>query len=258
MQKRLAGEGICSSYDEEKYKVVSGNDSRTRKGIDMRRSDMVIILSCLILLVCSSACFNRPLTGIEGLCKASDRGDMESVKRIISEDPKLVHGEDRNGDTPLLHAVVSGQMEVLQYLISKGAKVTVKTKAELTPLHLASQKGHRDIAELLIKRGNSVNAKSNLGQTPLHEAAFYGHMEVVELLVENGADVNATTQRLQTPLHMAVDSVKDHSDIVEFLIQKGARINAKNLNDLTPYRVAKRRNKKETLTILEKYGAKDI
>ena len=50
-------------------------------------------------------------------------------------------------------AVMAGQKDVVEFLISKGADVNAHDKEQLTPLSWAEQKGYREVADMLLKHG---------------------------------------------------------------------------------------------------------
>jgi hypothetical protein len=59
-------------------------------------------------------------------------------------------------------------------------------------LHLASQNGHFEVVDLLLSRGAKLNPKNFNGNTPLHMAMEYGFENVATLLLQKGADPNIT------------------------------------------------------------------
>ena len=63
--------------------------------------------------------------------------------------------------TPLLIAILLGNLDIVQYLISEGANIECKTTKGLTPLHIASKKGHLDIIQYLISQGANINCRNN-------------------------------------------------------------------------------------------------
>lgn len=74
------------------------------------------------------------------LHKAAKSGDLDVVKEVLSKDPKLINSQDNNnGYTPLYHACRRGRVEVVNYLIEKGADVNLGDKTGKTPLHLSAR-----------------------------------------------------------------------------------------------------------------------
>lgn len=53
--------------------------------------------------------------------------------------------KDENGWTPLLMAASSGNMEILRWLITRGADVAARTPKEFNAIHVAALSGHVDI-----------------------------------------------------------------------------------------------------------------
>eukprot|EP00919_Chromeraceae_sp_WS-2016_P038584 GHVR01092155.1.p1 GENE.GHVR01092155.1~~GHVR01092155.1.p1 ORF type:complete len:105 (+),score=18.64 GHVR01092155.1:99-413(+) len=84
-----------------------------------------------------------------------------------------------------------------------------------------------DIINFLLERGAVVNCKDNIGSTPLLQAASRGHLSVVNTLIDRGAEVNCKDMNLDTPLHKAAG--KGHIHVVNTLIDVGADVNCKDI-----------------------------
>ena len=151
---------------------------------------------------------------------------------------------DKSGWTPLHFAAQAGQIDIVEFLIAKGADVNAENLSGVTPLQFAADKAHKEIAELLIEKGADVS---------LHLAARLGDLPRVKSSVEDGADVNAEDVRGDTPLHIA--AAKGHKEVVELLITKGANVNAKNNEGQTPIDIALEQNHKDIVALLLEKGA---
>jgi hypothetical protein len=149
------------------------------------------------------------------LLEASEKGDVEKVKKLLKEGADL-NAKNWFGWTPLHLAAYNGHIEVVKLLIEKGANVNARNNGD-TPLHLAAENGHIEVVKLLIEKGANVNAKGSSGWTPLHEAANDGHIEVVRLLLEHGAEPNIKDVWGKTAIDLARE--EGYFDIVE-LIEK--------------------------------------
>jgi ankyrin repeat protein/beta-lactamase regulating signal transducer with metallopeptidase domain len=139
--------------------------------------------------------------------KAARAGDQEKVKEFLDQRINI-NVKDNDGRTPLHCASIEGRMELVRFLISKGADVDAKEDQGsfpqyMTPLHRAALRGHREVAAILIANGAYVNAENRRGGTPLHLAALQGHKAVVQLLLNSGADANAKDKEEQTPVDAA-------------------------------------------------------
>lgn len=87
-------------------------------------------------------------------------------------------------NTPLHLSCESLNIEIVNFLISKGANIDAKNKKLRTPLHIATQYGHVDIAKMLLQETAHVNCQDERGYTPLHCAAEMNSTELALLLCE--------------------------------------------------------------------------
>lgn len=71
-----------------------------------------------------------------------------------------------------------------------------------SPLCLAIVQGDTEAVEMLISQGEDVNEKSN-GMMPIHYAAKYNRVEIIKALITAGAEVHATCDKGFTPLKYA-------------------------------------------------------
>ena len=100
------------------------------------------------------------------------------------------------GFTPLLYAVLSGDIDTVRVLLEAGADVNETAADGATPLVLALVKKHEALAIELLNRGANPNA-AGTGYAALHVAGATGQIDAVKALVAKGADVNA---RLEKPV----------------------------------------------------------
>eukprot|EP01126_Amoeba_proteus_P023940 TRINITY_DN2405_c0_g3_i2.p1 TRINITY_DN2405_c0_g3~~TRINITY_DN2405_c0_g3_i2.p1 ORF type:complete len:536 (-),score=95.94 TRINITY_DN2405_c0_g3_i2:362-1819(-) len=97
--------------------------------------------------------------------------------------------DERFGEGLLHRACFTGQLEVVDFLISENFDVNEKgNNLGSIPLHSAAAGGHIEITRLLIQHGAEVNAQTTNGITPLYSAALRDHLDLVKVLIENGAD----------------------------------------------------------------------
>ena len=83
------------------------------------------------------ACMQNNPSIAELLCDIGRGGDINEP-------------DTRYGDTPLHHVCREGAMEACEWLISKGANVTVTNSIEATPLIAACMHGHKDVGALVL------------------------------------------------------------------------------------------------------------
>ncbi|CAG8151047.1 unnamed protein product [Penicillium olsonii] len=146
-------------------------------------------------------------------------------------------------DMLLYLGVMSGHVDLLDFMIELGVSIETRFRGGHTPLCLAALEGGPDVAARLLDLGANINARNNKDQSPFFLATLSRSLGVMEVLLSHGADLNATSTRcgiVQTPLWRAV---ADHdrpftrrrninspkragrpytNTLVEFLLENGA------------------------------------
>ena len=103
---------------------------------------------------------------------------------------------------PLVSAGL-GHVKCLRCLLDGGMTVDFGGRKKIdTPIHKAASNGFVDVLKFLLSRGADVNARTKKGMTPLHRAAAGGKTSAVEWCLENGADVTITDNDGNTPLDL--------------------------------------------------------
>ena len=144
------------------------------------------------------------------LADAIEAKDIQRVKNVLASGADA-NAADERGEPMLILAIKSGQTEVAELLISRGANVNAKNGSDngSTPLHWTAGGGvsvpNVAIAKLLLANGAEVDAKTGAGNTALIWAARSKEdsaVAVAELLLAHGADLNCQGDD-GTPLHYA-------------------------------------------------------
>lgn len=137
-------------------------------------------------------------------------GNIKLVESVLSKGAD-VNAKDNSFRTPLLWATIDNDKNMAEFLISKGAEIEAKDQAQRTPLHWAAINGFKNMAQMLISKGARVNAQTRTGNTPLYLASYNGYLDIVKLLLKNKAEINTQNQLGWTPLHAAShESYKDN------------------------------------------------
>jgi ankyrin repeat protein len=147
---------------------------------------------------------------------ACRRNDRELVEKIYEEIPNSIHAADLKGFTPLILAVYNNSVDVVDFLLQKGAKTSGQDAAGNTALMGVCFKGYTELAKKLVDAGADVNEKNSNDATALTFAATFGHLAIAELLLQNGADVNVPDSRGKTPLdHARIQENWPMYDLIE-------------------------------------------
>ena len=190
---------------------------------------------------------------------AAANGDLDAVKKIVEQDPRLVNQDDRHEWHPIFHAGLRRHYDVVKYLIDCGADLAahggyaihyaaeVPDNKEVVSLLIAyggldahakpsSEAARQFIYAVFLANVPRVNAmlrdNSKLvqeryahGDTALHHAARNGDLEIVEQLVGSGADVNVTSDHGHFPLYCAAGH--GHVETTLYIVEHGADLQAR-------------------------------
>ncbi|KAH8817564.1 ankyrin repeat-containing domain protein [Flagelloscypha sp. PMI_526] len=166
-----------------------------------------------------------------------------------------------NRNTPPLQAASKAEnLEIVRFLIDKGADVNARGVEYGTALHAAVLRGNLDIAHLLIGKGADVNARGSITYgTALHAIAstndleMTSSLEMARFLIEKGADVDETGGIYVTALQTAA-SMRNWK-FVSFLIEKGADVNVRQGMHGTVLHIAAFQGNLEIIKFLIEKGA---
>ena len=190
---------------------------------------------------------------------AAAKGDLDTVKKILEQNPSLVNQDDQYEWRPIFHAGLRRRYDVVKYLIDCGADLAahdgyvihyageVPNNKEVVSLLIAyggldahtkpsSEIARQFIYAVFLANVGRVNAmlRDNpklvqecyaRGDTALHHATRNGDLEIVEQLVGAGADVNGTTDNGHFPLYCAAGH--GHVETTRYLVENGADLQAR-------------------------------
>lgn len=108
----------------------------------------------------------------KGLGEVAVTGGLEEVRSQIDHENVHVDWCDLRRQTALTHAAACGQLDIVKYLLRKGASVNWESIEKTTPLSLAIAHGHKDVEEALRKEG------AKKGRSAMYEPAAFFHYNV--------------------------------------------------------------------------------
>ena len=123
--------------------------------------------------------------GQGSLIKAIWQGDIKTVERLIANGANV-----RSNVYPLRMACKCGRLEIIKFLLEKGANLH---ESDDQPLCLAARNGHLEVAKFLLKKGANLHAWDDQA---LCLATENDHLEVVKLLLKKGATVHTLSDFL--------------------------------------------------------------
>lgn len=143
-------------------------------------------------------------------------GELDSVVYLISiKKVNIDIGRGSDAGTLLIRASWKGHLEVVKYLVKKGANINEQSEDRLTSLMAASNWGYLKMVKYLIERGAKVDRQDIFGKTALMRASDLGSLEIIKYLIENGASVDKQDIDGKTALDIA--SEEERLDVVEYL-----------------------------------------
>ncbi|XP_029602965.1 caskin-1-like, partial [Salmo trutta] len=116
-----------------------------------------------------------------------------------------VNFQDADGLSPLHHAALSSNKELISLLLEAQATVDIKDQNGMRPLHYAAWQGKTEPMKMLLKAGSSVNSQSDEGQIPLHLSAQHGHYDGSEMLLQHQSNPCISDTAGKTPLDLACE-----------------------------------------------------
>lgn len=119
--------------------------------------------------------------------------------------------------TPLHVACISGELQIVEFLVSRGAIVNHLDEFGVFPIDYAAENNYRDVVEFLISNSSEYKSLNKLGLSTLHHACYYNSLDVVKLLIETfNVDCNIMTKDSITPL--IISSSYGFLGIVKYLL----------------------------------------
>ena len=168
----------------------------------------------------------QPFTLDQRLLDAVSRGDRATLERALERGGRVDAKDDLGRSTVLLAVLDAGDLELVEFLRSKGAALDEPDTGGRSALSVAAQNGRLDIVRYLVANGAQVDRRDVQQRTPLFDAALADHADIVDFLHERGADINARDQFGDTPLIVAC--AKGNSATAALLLERGADATTKD------------------------------
>jgi len=157
--------------------------------------------------------------------------NIANIKLLLDEKADI-NQSTAEGKTALFCAVVTGCVLNVQYLLERGADLSITIQKEgrypETPFWAALSYNLPSIARYLIHHTNNkwVSQYRKGDWTGLHHASMRGLFEIVRVLVEDGkVNIDEEDGLGITPLMTAIVSeASSKSEIIKYLVSRGANV----------------------------------
>ncbi len=205
------------------------------------------------------------MKGAAAILQAVREGDVPVVKRLLSDDPRLVGATDDHLKTPLHWAAEQDHHDVAKMLLDAGADLEATTSWGATPLDWAATMGSAKVADLLLSRGaQGMN---------LVAAASLGRLDLVCEFLDSGTPLASLARRAlpaEPNDHWVTDSAcmkgdvisdafygacrNGHTAVAAVLLERGANVNAKGVFGGTALHWAAINGHEDTVAFLVAHG----
>ncbi|KAM5475104.1 hypothetical protein MauCBS54593_001576 [Microsporum audouinii] len=179
---------------------------------------------------------------MELVCKVTD--ELETLELLAARDDVDVNWADRNGDTPLIGAVIAGDPRMVKALMGrKELNVNARNRFDETALSRSVLLGNTAIVKILLGRDDiEADKKNKLGQTPLLMAAISDYIDILKLFL-NRSDVNieARDAKGRTALWLAAKqgNIQTVKCLMYHCAKIGVDLNQRDDEGISPLEVAK-------------------
>ena len=92
--------------------------------------------------------------------EVKEKGDIGAISTYFDAHPEDISRGGEDNTTALHYASMEGRLEVVEYLLVKGADITAVDKYGYNALHYASMGGHRSVKDRLLVRGAGYHRDS--------------------------------------------------------------------------------------------------
>lgn len=115
------------------------------------------------------------------ICTAAVLGRAEDVAALLAESPELAGATGSHNIPVLYYAAIGGYTEIAQMLIDAGADINAGAGGN-TALHGAAGFGRVEMVRWLLDRGANPYEYDHEGRMPLDVAVATGHEQIAEML----------------------------------------------------------------------------
>ena len=189
-------------------------------------------------------------------------GSLDNLVATITSNNIFDINAKEDGFTMLHIAAIYDQLDIVQFLVSKGAQIEEKDTDGNTALNLAAYNDAISVVKYLLTLFPNVNNQEKYGWTALHQAAFFGNYVICLELLLSGAEIDTKSNsewwevnsensspsmypKYSTPLHIA--AINMQQDIIRLLRLFGANLDALDENKRTCFDIVANLKKEDII-----------
>ncbi len=154
------------------------------------------------------------------LSLAIRQGELAAVRRLVEADPSLARTPDEAGFTPLHIAATAGRVEIIDYLLQRGAPIEARTRGGQTPLFQTVPLAQARAFEFLLGKGANFAARDDAGRSILQFALHWRRPAMIDLILARGFPLDVRPEHAAAMLQDACEG--GAASLVSALLAKGA------------------------------------
>ena len=157
---------------------------------------------------------------------------FDELKIEIQKDEHIdVNIKDETGNYLIAYAIIKNSLDIVKFLLSKGARIDITDQEGKSLLYLPIKYGYNDMITLILEYDklnigiSIVDFKDTLNNIPLHYAIFFKNIHAMNLLLNANSNPNTIDQNGSNSLHLAIYS--KNYEICKKIVDSDININAR-------------------------------
>lgn len=165
----------------------------------MKLSVFSFLLSCVAVVASDDNAIFQGVTNDDGA----------AIRSAVENDPSMLESIGPGGQTPLIHAVLTGKIDAVATLLEIGADTSATEQDGYDVLHAAGFQGRAEILEVLLQRFAEQKAAGGFaldpstdrhkdGYYPLHRACWGRaprHTDTVKVFLKHGVKFDLSSDK---------------------------------------------------------------
>ncbi|KAI9139974.1 ankyrin repeat-containing domain protein [Paraphysoderma sedebokerense] len=167
--------------------------------------------------------------GFTPLAYAVINHHLSTVQFLLSSYRVNIHAQNFRGESPLIHAVKSGSLDILKLLLFYHSRSLPSSSSSLseslpisTLIHAAADNGHANILSHLLSLNpeflQSINQRDSFGHTALHKVSINRDLPCLKVLLAKGAQPNVPDFEGKLPMYYALSHPGGFDEGVRMLL----------------------------------------
>ena len=162
---------------------------------------------------------------------------------------------DGMNDKSCLHeACISGNVALVELVLSRGANIESRDIYGRCPIHYATMNGHIGVVSLLLDKGAQIDPVDHDGYTPVLLGANYP--EVVTQLIKFGCALEPLSEDSPSLISLACQFGRE--EIVKSLLERSVKLTSADAEGLYPIHIACRDGQASVVKLLLIHSASGI